>query len=55
MREVHPVGVNRENHTRHRTIRVPDDEWKAALAAAERRGENVTAAIRRFLRRYART
>lgn len=40
-------------HTPPRSIRVPDDVWKAAQEEAERRGETVTAAIVRFLRRYA--
>ena len=37
--------------TRH--IRIPDDEWLAAQRAAVARGETVTDAIRRSLRRYA--
>jgi hypothetical protein len=39
-------------HTPPRSIRVPDDVWEAAKAEAERRGESVTDAILRFLRRY---
>lgn len=38
--------------TPHRTIRVPDEEWEPAKREAERRGETLTDAIRRFLRRY---
>ena len=39
--------------TTRRSIRVTDDEWNAALQAAERRGENLSEEIRKFLRRYA--
>lgn len=39
--------------TPRRTIRVPDDEWAAALAKAEERGESLPEEIRKFLRRYA--
>lgn len=35
-----------------RTVRVPDDIWKAAQAEAERRGESVSAVIVRALKRY---
>lgn len=41
-------------HTPPRSIRVPDDVWQAAKSAAEQRGETVTDAIVRYLRRYAR-
>jgi len=41
-------------HTPPRSIRVPDDVWRAAQDEAARRGETVTDAIVRFLRRYAR-
>ena len=37
-----------------RTVRVPDDEWQAAKERAAERGETVSDAIRRALRRYAR-
>jgi hypothetical protein len=37
----------------HRTIRVPDDEWLAAQQKAEERGESLSEAVRRFLKRYA--
>ncbi len=40
--------------TPHRTIRVPDDVWAAAMAVAARRGETLSDAIRRFLDAYAR-
>lgn len=36
-----------------RSIRVPDDEWRAAQERAAERGETVTDLIRRALRRYA--
>ena len=36
-----------------RTLRIPDDEWQAAQAAALARGETVTDAVRRYLRGYA--
>ena len=35
-----------------RNIRVPDDLWAEAQAEAQRRGESVTAAVIKFLRRY---
>lgn len=37
-----------------RTIRIENDLWEAAQAKAEERGESVSDAIRRALRRYAR-
>ena len=40
--------------TPHRTIRVPDELWKAAQERARDRGETVTAAIVRALKRYVR-
>ena len=40
--------------TPHRTIRVTDELWNAALAAAQARGETVTAVIERALERYVR-
>lgn len=42
------------SNTPPRSIRIPDDLWQAAKATAERRGETVTDAITRYLRRYAR-
>lgn len=39
--------------TTRRTIRVDDDLWLPAKAAAERRGEDLSTAIRRFLAEYA--
>lgn len=38
--------------TPHRTIRVPEEEWEPAKVEAVRRGETLTDAIRRFLRKY---
>ena len=35
-----------------RSVRVPDDLWRAAQAKAEERGETVTDAILRALSRY---
>jgi len=39
---------------RHHTFRVDDDLWSAAVAEAEARGETVTDAVLRMLRRYSR-
>ena len=36
-----------------RSVRIPDEEWRAAQARATERGETVTDVIRRALRRYA--
>lgn len=38
-----------------RSVRIPDDIWQAAQAAAAERGESVSEVIRRALRRYAQT
>jgi hypothetical protein len=38
--------------TPHRTVRIPDEEWEPAKVEAARRGETLTDAIRRFLRKY---
>lgn len=37
-----------------RTIRVEDDLWEAVRVEAERRGETVSDATRKFYRRYIR-
>ena len=37
----------------HRTIRVPDEEWRAAQDKAAERGETLSEVIRRALKRYA--
>lgn len=47
--------VAKPTHTPPRTIRVPDAVWKAARAEAERRGESVSDAVNRFLRRYGKS
>ncbi len=39
-------------HTPPRSVRVPDDIWEAAKTAAEKRGETVTDAIVRYLKKY---
>ena len=39
-------------HTPPRSIRVPDDLWDSAKEEAARRGETVTDAVNRALRRY---
>ena len=44
----------KDTHTKPRSMRIPDDVWEAAKAEAERRGETVTDAVLRFLRRYSR-
>jgi len=36
-----------------RAVRVEDELWEAAQAAAERRGEVLSEEIRKFLQRYA--
>jgi Arc/MetJ family transcription regulator len=38
--------------TRRRAIRVDDELWAAALAKAAENGEDVSTAIRRYLKRY---
>lgn len=38
--------------TPHRTIRIDDELWKAAQAAAEREGKTITEVIRAALTRY---
>lgn len=40
--------------TQHRSVRVPDELWRAAKRAAADRGETVTAVIIRALTRYVR-
>lgn len=42
------------NQTPPRSVRVPEDLWQAAHARAQQRGETVTDAILRALRRYVR-
>jgi hypothetical protein len=40
-------------NTPNRVVRIPDDEWRAAQAAAAAAGESVTAVVRRALADYA--
>lgn len=40
--------------TPNRTLRIDDELWKAARAAAEANGENISDVVRRALRRYVR-
>jgi hypothetical protein len=42
-----------KGHTPARSIRIPDDEWRAAQQRAAERGETLTDVIRRALKRYA--
>lgn len=49
-----PTRPNRPK-MRHRTIRVPDDEWEAFVLAAEANGETASNVARRMFRIYART
>jgi predicted DNA-binding protein len=39
---------------RNRAIRVPAELWEAAKVRADRRGETVSEAVRKFLERYTR-
>jgi antitoxin component of RelBE/YafQ-DinJ toxin-antitoxin module len=45
--------VPNQPKTPQRTVRVPDDVWVKAKAAAEKRGETLSDVIRRALERYA--
>lgn len=40
--------------TARRSIRVEDELWRAALEVADERGEDLSALIRDYLRRYVR-
>ncbi|WP_067714600.1 hypothetical protein [Nocardia yamanashiensis] len=42
-----------ETSARRRTIRIPDEEWNAGMAAASRNGETLSAVIRRAITTYA--
>jgi hypothetical protein len=44
----------KDTHTPPRSVRVPDDLWRAAQEKAARRGETLTDVIRRALERYVR-
>lgn len=46
--------MGRENHTKPRSVRVPDDLWEAVTAAAATEGRTVTDVITVALRRYVR-
>lgn len=46
-------GVPNQPKTPQRTVRVPDEVWLPAKAAAERRGESLSEVIRVALERYA--
>ncbi len=41
--------------TKHRTMRIPDDVWLAAVAKARDEGTTVTAVVVAALRKYLRT
>ena len=41
-------------NTPPRSVRIPDDLWQAAKATADQRGETITDAIVRALKRYVR-
>lgn len=38
--------------TPRRSVRIPDDEWNAALAIATERGDNLSDILRRALTQY---
>ena len=42
-------------NTPPRSVRIPDDLWHAAMAAAQARGESVTDVVRRALTAYVAT
>lgn len=47
--------MKRGVRTPPRSIRVPEDLWRAAMAVADERGESVTDVLRRALERYVRS
>lgn len=47
--------VPNQEKTPRRTVRVPDDVWRAAQAKAEERGDNLSEVIRKALERYVRS
>lgn len=56
MRSPATIGVMpNKPKTTLRNVRVDDELWQAAQAAAEARGETVSEAIRAFLKRYAKS
>jgi hypothetical protein len=46
------VSRKRDTHTPNRVVRVEDELWDAAKAKAAERGETVSDAVRRALKRY---
>lgn len=46
-----PLSPNKPR-TPHRTIRVEDELWEAAVALAKERGESVSEILRAALKRY---
>lgn len=46
------INMPNQPKTTTRSVRIPDDEWEAAKAAAEANGETVTDVVRRSLIRY---
>lgn len=53
---LNPEGVSPPDKPRtpHRTIRVPDDLWDAAMRVAHDRGESLSDVIRDCIRDYVR-
>jgi hypothetical protein len=49
-----PSTVPNQPKTKTRGFRIPDDEYAAAQAAAERKGETLTDVVRRALVAYVR-
>jgi uncharacterized protein (DUF1778 family) len=49
-----PSVVPNQPKTKTRGFRIPDDEYEAAQAAAQRKGETLTDVVRRALVAYAR-
>lgn len=47
------TGVPNKPKTPIRSFRIPTDEYEAAKAKADERGETLTDVVRRALRRYA--
>ena len=47
-------SVPNQPKTKTRGFRIPDDEYEAARAAAEKRGETLTDVVRRSLVNYVR-
>lgn len=48
----HLVRVPNQPRTPHKSFRIPEDLYVAALAAAQQRGETLAAVVRRSLRDY---